>query len=145
MAKVDRAALTTVEASRLKTVEAQGAPHTKLEAALAEMWSQLLGIERIGIHDDFFELGGHSLLLIQMIGQLQALFPTDVPLLTVFFSQPTVAGLAEALSESSAGEENIDTIVQLLDRLANLSEEELDALLYAPSPFDSSDEEMIDV
>ena len=43
------------------------APRTALEKQLADIWSQLLGIEPIGIYDKFFELGGHSLLVIQLI------------------------------------------------------------------------------
>jgi amino acid adenylation domain-containing protein len=141
--KVDRAALPTLEASLLQMTQGQDAPRTRVEEALKEMWSQLLGIERIGIHDNFFELGGHSLLAIQMIGQLQALFPTDVPLLTLFFAQPTIAGIAEAISQSSAGQEGLDTIVQLLQDLANLSEEEIDRLLYGQAMFDPIDDDPI--
>ncbi|MBC3502493.1 non-ribosomal peptide synthase/polyketide synthase [Pseudomonas sp. SWRI59] len=71
------------------------APVGETEAAMASVWAEVLGVERVGRHDNFFELGGHSLLAVALIERLrQQGLPTDV---RVLFGQPTVAALAAAL------------------------------------------------
>ena len=70
------------------------APESPVEKALAEIWRDLLRLERIGIHDHFFELGGHSLLATQLLSRLHKQLSVDVPLHWVF-KAPTVADLAE--------------------------------------------------
>jgi amino acid adenylation domain-containing protein len=79
-------------------------PETALEKALAECWIKLLGVEQVGLYDSFFALGGDSLLATQLASRLQEVFPTEAPLLTVFFENPTVAALAKAISEGGSGE-----------------------------------------
>ncbi|MCP4659145.1 MAG: acyl transferase, partial [bacterium] len=69
------------------------APRNPVEQRLAETWQELLGIERVGIHDDFIELGGHSLLAVQMVAQLEEKLGVKVSLPMVFEAQ-TVAELA---------------------------------------------------
>ncbi|HYH80775.1 MAG TPA: beta-ketoacyl synthase N-terminal-like domain-containing protein [Longimicrobium sp.] len=74
------------------------APSTGSEHAIAEMWQELLGIERIGVHDDFFGLGGHSLLATQIVSRVRDRFGLELPLKSVF-EAPTIAryaGLVEA-------------------------------------------------
>src|SRR6202008_4845626 len=68
--KVDRRALPAPEGDAF----ARGgyeAPANEVEAALAEIWSELLGVEGVGRHDNFFELGGHSLLLLRLIPRMR--------------------------------------------------------------------------
>ena len=60
---------------------------------LAGIWSTVLGIEKVSIHDTFFDLGGHSLLATQLISRVRAAFNIEIPLPT-FFKEPTIAGLA---------------------------------------------------
>ncbi|HEX8244054.1 MAG TPA: acyltransferase domain-containing protein, partial [Longimicrobium sp.] len=74
------------------------APRNELEEAVAAVWSELLGIERVGVEDDFFELGGHSLLGTRVIGRLRADFGVPLPM-DAFFRAPTVAGLAREVEE----------------------------------------------
>ena len=64
-----------------------------MEQEIATIWTELLGIEQIGIHDNFFELGGHSLMGMQLIARLRSTFAVDVRLATLF-EAPTVAELA---------------------------------------------------
>ncbi|NNF93561.1 MAG: amino acid adenylation domain-containing protein, partial [Altererythrobacter sp.] len=68
--KVDRAALPAPEAADHLTAE-YVAPRTPTEEILAGIWAEVLGVERVGVHDDFFELGGHSLLATQVISRVR--------------------------------------------------------------------------
>ncbi len=72
------------------------APRTPAEARLAAIWSEVLGIERVGRHEDFFALGGHSLLAIRVLARISDAFGTDLPL-SDLFAAPTVAALAQRL------------------------------------------------
>jgi iturin family lipopeptide synthetase A len=63
------------------------------QAAIARIWRQLLGFDRIGIHDNFYELGGDSLLAIQVVARIQEALAVDLSL-DQFFRDPTVAGIA---------------------------------------------------
>ena len=69
-------------------------PVSETERAIAGLWQQLLGIERVGLHDDFFELGGHSLLATQLISRLRETFGIRMPL-RALFEATTVAAMAE--------------------------------------------------
>ena len=73
-----------------------GAPATAAEERLLAIWREVLGNERIGVHDSFFDLGGHSLLATQLMARLRESFGIEVHLRTLF-QAPTVAGLAAAL------------------------------------------------
>ncbi len=67
--KIDRRALPALGHSRSAIKQDYVAPRTQTEEALAAIWRELLGIERIGIHDNFFDLGGNSLLIIRMVAK----------------------------------------------------------------------------
>jgi len=75
------------------------APSTESEQVVAEMWQELLGIDRIGVHDDFFGLGGHSLLATQIVSRVRDRFGLELPLKSVF-EAPTIARYA-ALIEAA--------------------------------------------
>ncbi|HVR06552.1 MAG TPA: phosphopantetheine-binding protein, partial [Thermoanaerobaculia bacterium] len=72
-------------------------PRTPLEQRLVALWSEVLGVERIGRQDNFFALGGHSLLAGRLLSRLRDAFGTDLPL-SALFAAPTVAGLAAAIA-----------------------------------------------
>ena len=69
------------------------APRTDIEARLAQIWADVLGIRRVSIEDNFFDLGGHSLLAMQVIACVRQAFDIALTLRSLFES-PTVAGLA---------------------------------------------------
>jgi hypothetical protein len=71
-------------------------PRTAAERRLGRIWSEVLGQDRIGIHDDFFALGGHSLLATQVITRINITFGTRLALRQIF-EAPTLAGLAALL------------------------------------------------
>ncbi|MEA2604981.1 MAG: hypothetical protein QOF89_5973 [Acidobacteriota bacterium] len=96
--KVDRRALPAPDASRPALAAAYVAPETPAEEGVAAIWCEVLGLERVGVHDDFFELGGNSLLLPQVMQRLQRDFQVDVPLRSLA-EETTVAGLALTVEE----------------------------------------------
>ncbi|HSF44306.1 MAG TPA: amino acid adenylation domain-containing protein, partial [Thermoanaerobaculia bacterium] len=98
--KLDRRALPEPAALRRSGPEGpRVAPRTRKELRLAEIWTRLLGVPEVGVHDDFFALGGHSLLLLQMAGQVREAFGVDLPLAAVYRS-PTIADLTEIIVRS---------------------------------------------
>jgi amino acid adenylation domain-containing protein len=97
--KIDRQALAAQHAVE-ETGSDYVAPRNDLEREIAEIWQELLGVERVGVTDDFFALGGHSLLATQMITRIRRRHG-NVPL-RALFSAPTVSGLAEAVGAASA-------------------------------------------
>ena len=96
--KVDRKALPAPDQSRPEPEESYVAPRTPVEEMLAEIWAEVLKLDKVGIDDNFFELGGHSLLATQLISRLHAAFKVEIPL-RALFENPTVAGLAERVEE----------------------------------------------
>jgi len=74
-------------------------PRSAVERRLAEIWSGLLGNERIGLDDDFFDLGGNSLLALQVVTRIRAELRLALPL-HVVFERPTLAGLVEAVESA---------------------------------------------
>jgi amino acid adenylation domain-containing protein len=99
--KVDRSALPPIEA----TVEAPGyvAPRTDAERTVATVWQDLLGVERVGVHDNFFQLGGSSLVTIRLGGRLAAVSGVKLPLRDLL-AAPTVADQARLLFGEPATE-----------------------------------------
>ena len=96
--KVDRTALPVPDLRASKLSGAFVAPRTPLEKSLAQAWTEVLGVPRIGVHDNFFELGGHSLLAVRLFSRLAKILG-DRPPLAVLFQAPTVAQLAEFLEK----------------------------------------------
>lgn len=98
--KTDRRKLPKPDVSRSDLAEDYVAPRNETEAALVEMWEQILAVERVGIYDNFFELGGHSLLATQVISAIRQHFSLDISP-RVMFERPTIAALASALETGS--------------------------------------------
>jgi acyl-coenzyme A synthetase/AMP-(fatty) acid ligase/acyl carrier protein len=94
--KLDRRALPEPDEERPDLERAYEAPRTPVEEQLAGIWEEMLGLERVGIHDDFFELGGHSLLATRVISRVRDTFQVELPLRTLFEDR-TVARLAKKI------------------------------------------------
>ncbi|MBW4575233.1 MAG: amino acid adenylation domain-containing protein [Aphanothece sp. CMT-3BRIN-NPC111] len=97
--KVDRQALPTPDHTRPELAETFVAPRTPVEEALTEIWMKVLGLEKIGIHDNFFDLGGHSLLVTQLLAKVREAFQVELPLRSLF-EAPTIAALAESIENA---------------------------------------------
>ncbi|WP_338861466.1 amino acid adenylation domain-containing protein [Mycetohabitans rhizoxinica] len=115
--KLDRHALPAPDADAFAH-QAYEAPQGELETTLAAIWSELLGLERIGRHDSFFALGGHSLLAVRLINRIAAL-GADLPLATLFAS-PSLAALAAAVNEQLTQQEDALPPIAPLSRRAPL-------------------------
>jgi acyl-coenzyme A synthetase/AMP-(fatty) acid ligase len=85
--KVDRRALPTLS---IATPRSYTAPTTSVQAAMCEIAAELLGVPRVGIHDDFFELGGHSLLATQFVSRVRKRLHVDLTV-QIVFKNPTIA------------------------------------------------------
>jgi amino acid adenylation domain-containing protein len=92
--KINRNALPQPEANRRDLLASYVAPRTPIEQQIADIWSQVLKLDRVGIHDNFFELGGYSLLAIQIVSRLRPALQVEVPL-PILFELPTIEALAE--------------------------------------------------
>ncbi|HEX9937524.1 MAG TPA: amino acid adenylation domain-containing protein, partial [Longimicrobium sp.] len=88
--KVDRRALPDPQAAAGDTFIA---PRTPTEEILAAIWSELLGVDRVGAGEGFFELGGHSLLATRLVSRIRESFGVEVPIRAVF-EDTTLAALA---------------------------------------------------
>ncbi|WP_186124554.1 amino acid adenylation domain-containing protein [Burkholderia gladioli] len=94
--KLDRRALPAPDAAAFGQ-QAYEAPQGELEATLAALWSELLGVDRVGRQDNFFALGGHSLLAVRVIGRLRERFGEAATLKTLF-EAPSLAAFAQRLA-----------------------------------------------
>jgi amino acid adenylation domain-containing protein len=96
--KVDRHRLPPPDASRPELETAFVAPRTPREELLANVWRQVLKLERVGVYDNFFDLGGHSLLATQVISRVRAAIGIELPLRSLF-EYPTVASLTDRIED----------------------------------------------
>jgi acyl carrier protein len=92
-------------------------PRTELEERIAEVWREVLGVERVGIHDNFFDLGGHSLNATKVVLELRNRLGIDLSIRHLFAS-PTVAELAATAAELGSSAREIEPIPRLPDRPA---------------------------
>lgn len=99
--KVDRRALPPPGSGVSHRPEPSIAPRTPTEEVLAGIWAEVLGLERVGIHDDVFALGGHSLIVTQAVSRIRRALAVEVPVEMVFDS-PTVAELGVAIDHFAA-------------------------------------------
>jgi amino acid adenylation domain-containing protein len=127
--KIDRRALPILKQSWADSERQFAAPRTPVEETLAEIWREVLGLEKVGIHDDFFDLGGHSLLATQVVSRLRrSAFPVELPLRQLFDS-PTIAALGEFVAQSLVDQQQGEELSQIISEIQDLTPEELEARL----------------
>jgi amino acid adenylation domain-containing protein len=126
--KVDRRALPPPDATRAALSAGYVEPQSAAQQVMAEIWADVLGVERVGLEDNFFELGGHSLLATQVISRVREALQCELPLRKLF-ETPTVAGLVEHVGEQLGGAEVVEEVARTFNELKNLSDEEVRMLL----------------
>jgi amino acid adenylation domain-containing protein len=107
--KVDRKALPT---PAQENRESYREPRTPEENLLCQMFSEVLGVRRVGIEDNFFALGGHSLLATRLVSQIRSAFGVELRIRTLF-EAPTVAQLASRLNVQSSPESAFEQLLPL--------------------------------
>lgn len=121
--KADRKALPIPDTKNNVRTFDYVAPRNRNEELMAGLWSEVLGIDKIGIYDSFFELGGHSLLATQIISRVRDVYKVDIPLRRFFVEHgqrdssgpPTVARLAASVEEISRNKD--DSTASVIDRI----------------------------
>jgi acyl carrier protein len=126
--KLDRAALPEPNHSHRERGSALTAPRNAVEEALVEIFTEVLGIEKIGIHDNFFDFGGHSLLATRVVALIRKMFNTELPLRN-FFENPTVAEIAEFLKSHEPVPGRMEEMMVLIRKIESLSTDDLEELL----------------
>ncbi|AXO89060.1 amino acid adenylation domain-containing protein [Pseudomonas parafulva] len=116
--KLDRKALPAIEIGGQHQQDYL-APRNELEQTLADIWVEVLKVERVGVQDNFFELGGHSLLATQIASRVQKRLQLNVPL-RAMFECSTVEALAqyvEGVRDSALDEAKVDRLSDLMAML----------------------------
>jgi amino acid adenylation domain-containing protein len=121
--KVDRRALPAPDDDRPALATAYQAPRSPLEATIAGIWADVLGVQRVGVHDRFFDLGGHSLLATRVVSRMRRALQVELPV-RALFEAPTVAGLAEAVERGER-----EATLRLLEELEGMDAGDLARLL----------------
>jgi hypothetical protein len=125
--KLDRAALPAPEGDA-HARQAYEVPEGEVEQALSQLWTELLGVERVGRHDHFFALGGHSLLLVQLSLRMREMFAIELTI-DLLMRSPVLKAMAEAVVEMQFQTYMGSDAQALSDSLDGLSRDELLALL----------------
>jgi amino acid adenylation domain-containing protein len=134
--KVNRQALPLPDKSRsLVSNTSYVAPQNDVQQAIVTAWQEILGIDKIGIHDNFFDLGGHSLNAAKVVFRIQKNVGIDLNLIDIF-RHPTIAALWQSIqkmTQSDFGglepiEKTTDTLLTEWDHLAPATDEEIDML-----------------
>jgi amino acid adenylation domain-containing protein len=126
--KINRKALPAPDQNRPEFEQSFVVPRTPVEKLLAEIWAEVLKVERVGIHDNFFDLGGHSVLATQVVSRLREAFHVDV-LLRALFEAPTIAELALRIEPSTSEGSELEDLARNLAEVESLSEEEIERQL----------------
>lgn len=107
--KIDRKALPKPDRTSLERDVPFTAPRSPVEEILADIWAEMLKLDKVGVYDNFFELGGHSLWAVQLVSRIRDTFHLEIPLRSVF-AAPTIAGLAEQISVARGREEKTTSL-----------------------------------
>jgi thioesterase domain-containing protein len=107
--KIDRMVLPVPSERHLDQGGQFEASGTATEVALANIWCKLLGVDKIGIHENFFAAGGHSLLAVRMINEIRRRLAPDMPV-RMPFQYPTIQELAKALLTEKFTKQNPELI-----------------------------------
>ncbi|MEH2228637.1 MAG: amino acid adenylation domain-containing protein [Nostoc sp.] len=116
--KVDRKAL-PAPIQTLNANEKFVAPRTPIEERVAEIWSTVLGLKNIGVHDNFLALGGHSLLAFQILCRIRDIFQVELPM-RHFFEAPTISEIADSITQAQQEDIGCSVPIQSIGRDGDL-------------------------
>jgi acyl carrier protein len=116
------------------------APSNEVEQIIVNIWQDLFGIERIGVHENFFDLGGNSLLAIQIITQVRKAFEIELPMSSFFNDMPTVAGHARVVMEHQFNDSEREELANLISEIERLPPSDLQAII-SQGPHAGAEEE----
>jgi surfactin family lipopeptide synthetase C len=108
--KVDRRALPEPDNARPALEQAFVAPRSQIEQRIARVWEKVLGIERVGAHDNFFDLGGHSLQMVRVQDKLREEFAQKLSIVELF-QYPTIGALASHIAQEVSPEKSVGKIL----------------------------------
>jgi acyl carrier protein len=117
--KLDRRSLPEPQIARSELSKAYTPPTSTLEQQIADIWQNLLQVDKVGIHDNFFDLGGHSLLIVQARSRLETLLNRQIPLVTLF-QYPTIETLATYLNQESSTPSHLQATANRAQKRADL-------------------------
>lgn len=103
-------------------------PRNNTEEKLVEIWSNILGVKKIGINDNFFQLGGDSLLATQIINRVRDTLQVELSFL-FFFEEPTISSMAIKITQTLTKTLESEDIKELLTELEYLSDEDVEKLI----------------
>jgi acyl carrier protein len=121
--KVDRRALPDPGSPRPDLNTRYTPPATTTERQLASIWSKVLSVDQVGIHDNFFDLGGHSLAAFRMIARVIHSFQLGLPV-KALFDAPTVAEMAAIITQTQTKQASHTEMAQMLREVEIMTEEE---------------------
>jgi acyl carrier protein len=127
--KVDRRALPEPDRTRPDLANPFVAPRLPVEKHLAEIWTEVIGLDQVGIHDNFLDLGGHSLQATQIISRVIRTLQVELPV-QALFDAPTVAEMAVVITQhqaQTATEEDIERMLTEVEALSDESAKKLSA------------------
>jgi amino acid adenylation domain-containing protein len=119
--KLDRRALQTLDGGRTSSQGGYAAPDGPVEEAVAELWAEVLRVERVGATDDFFDLGGHSLLAVKMLARLHETLGVVIPLAQLFDAS-ILREFADDVSAALFGAADDHDLAALLAEIEPVSE-----------------------
>ena len=119
--KIDRRALPTPD--KVVATESYVAPRTAVEELLAEIWAEVLSVQRVGINDNFFDLGGHSILAVSLLVRIRDATKCNLALQKLFES-PTIGQLAPLVVEHSPRPDQAERIASLVLKVRRMTPEE---------------------
>jgi len=125
--KIDRRALPAPAPELLERPSLYVAPETDIEKAQAELWAQLLKLDRVGVEDNFFELGGHSLAATQLATRIAANFGVELTL-AEFFAAPTVRAVSQKIEAALLQQTSADELDRMLSELEAMGDVEVQNL-----------------
>ncbi len=126
--KLDRRALPGADFKKRAIEKPYITPRNPIEEALALVWAEVLGIDKVSVDDDFFDLGGHSLAVTQVISRLQERFQAEFSVRSVL-EAPAFADVAALISQTQAKRFKPDDVNRILSDLESMSDDEAQYLV----------------